>query len=137
METAAHLSNIITAVIAVVASLIGGIWWLSVRQRRSQMVREDLVDIMDRVEGMSKVHNQVLAMLENNEIPESEKSAAVSMLIDIRIHNVYFLFFLHFVHSNLRPHEIPDFLKQWKFKSPVQWPMERKDAAPPTSGEEK
>ena len=135
METVAQLSNIITAAIAMIASLTGGIWWFCVRQRRSKRVMRDVVEIGNMFECTSDLLNKAIAVLENDKSTEFEKSRALLMLIDRRISDMNYLFFLHFIHSNFRPHEIPNLLKLWKLRSPVQWPMERRDVERPKSSE--
>ena len=136
METATQVSNIITAAIAIIVPLAGVIWWLNVRHRRSMRVKKDFDKILEMVESTHDLSNKAIAVLEDEKSTESEKSRALLMLIDRRISDIHYLFFLHFIHSNLRPHEIPRLLKKWKLKSPVQWPFERRDTVQHTVSEE-
>ena len=142
MEAAAQWSNVITASIAIFASLTGVIWWFYVRQRRTKIVREDLDNVVDKVKEMSNFFDEVAVLLKDEKSSESEKNRSLLMLIDQRISNVHFLFFLHFIHSNFRPHETPDLLKritdlakEWSFRSPFQSPLVRRDVEQPGSNQ--
>ena len=136
METAAQVSTIITAVIAIIASVIGVIWWYSVRQRRSKREREVEAILKETSNGLFKISGKVMEFLNRKDAPQSEKRELQMILMDQRIARIDLLLHLHFIQSNFRPHEVPDWVKQWKFKSPVQWPMERHYEERPSSRQE-
>ena len=143
VETLAQLSNIVTALIAVGASIAGSIWWFRVRQRRREMVRKNLEDILDKMGKMDSLFNKIVEASRDDEHSDSTKNRFLLMMIDRRISNMYYLFFLHFIHSNLRPHEridlldrLENFAKGWELRWPILSPLKRRDVKRPTSSEE-
>ena len=126
LETAAYWSNIATAAFAILVALAGLLWWFGVRRRRSKRVLEDIDRLLEHVEDLHKVRLKLSAMLRDEETSEAAKTSGLLMMIESRLERMQFLLFMHFINSHFRPHEIPDMVKKWSLRSPLQWPIEKR-----------